>query len=133
MKTTRFVFALVFFTLIIGCSRSSCIFPIPFPRKETQNRTALVIGNAAYKSALLQNAVTDAREMADTLEGFGYVVIRGEDLTRSEMEKVISSFGKALSNRGGVGLFYYAGHAGELMSNWSVERKFTMSQVKVRV
>ncbi len=116
MKTTRFVFALVFFTLIIGCSRSSCIFPIPFPRKETQNRTALVIGNAAYKSALLQNAVTDAREMADTLEGFGYVVIRGEDLTRSEMEKVISSFGKALSDRGGVGLFYYAGHAGEAMS-----------------
>ena len=116
MKTTRFVFALVFFTLIIGCAKAKNIITNLYTPKVHQNRTALIIGNAAYKSALLQNAVTDAREMADTLEGFGYAVIRGEDLTRSEMEKVISSFGQTLSHRGGVGLFYYAGHAGEAMS-----------------
>ena len=120
MKASRFVFVLFFLSLIIGCSWLPEFFlnskPYRSPLKVTQNRTALIIGNAAYKSALLQNAVTDAREMADTLEGFGYAVIRGEDLTRNEMEKVISSFGQTLSHRGGVGLFYYAGHAGEAMS-----------------
>jgi formylglycine-generating enzyme required for sulfatase activity len=98
--------------LCSGCQRS----PKPYPIFDTDNskyRTALVIGNAAYGSASLDNAVKDARDMADTLENFGYDVIRGEDLKRNEMDKAIASFGNTLARKRGIGLFYYAGHAGE--------------------
>lgn len=75
-----------------------------------QNRkTALVIGNGNYASASLKNPVNDARDMADLLKGKGFdtmLVING---SQKKMEESIRKFGKKIM-RGGVGLFYYAGH-----------------------
>ena len=76
-------------------------------------RTALVIGNAAYKSAPLKNPVNDARDMATVLKKSGFIVTLKMNATKREMENSVRKFGKTLRN-GGVGLFYYAGHGMQL-------------------
>jgi len=113
MKAIIFICLFVSLTLIVGCPGPKNIVFNPDTPGAPQNRTALVIGNAAYPSARLENTVKDAREMAGVLENLGYDVIRGEDLALHEMKKAIASFGRVLASRRGVGLFYYAGHAGE--------------------
>lgn len=72
-------------------------------------RIALVIGNGAYKSSPLRNPVNDAEDMAVALEKCKFNVVKITDANRSEMRKAIRKFGNKLM-RGGVGLFYYAGH-----------------------
>lgn len=47
------------------------------------NRLALVIGNANYSNAPLQNPVNDAKAMAQTLRGLGFNVIQEENLSRA--------------------------------------------------
>ncbi len=74
-----------------------------------ETRTALVIGNAAYASAPLKNPVNDARDMASALRGLGFEVILKTDATHKDMEAAVREFGQKL-RRGGVGLFYFAGH-----------------------
>ncbi len=75
-----------------------------------ESRTALVIGNADYKSVvLLSNPLNDARAIAASLKHLGFKVLLGENLSREGMLQHISDFGKLLKP-GGVGLFYYAGH-----------------------
>ena len=72
-------------------------------------RVALVIGNAAYQNDPLRNPVNDARVMAQVLDRLGFQVTKGENLTLSQMRRIIDQFGRDL--RGAqVGLFYYAGH-----------------------
>jgi uncharacterized caspase-like protein len=71
-------------------------------------RVALVIGNAAYRNAPLSNPGNDAKAMAQQLEQLGFHVIRVQDGTQQQMFQAVRSFGDAL--RGGVGLFYFAGH-----------------------
>lgn len=75
----------------------------------TEQRVALVIGNAAYKDSPLINPINDARDMAAALRGLGFEVIFGENLSQTEMKRNIRVFGEKIRN-GGVGLFYYAGH-----------------------
>lgn len=75
----------------------------------SEKRIALIIGNGAYKSAPLKNPVNDAQLMKKTLSDIGFDVSYGENLSRNEMKKKISSFGRKLSTSG-TGLFYYAGH-----------------------
>ena len=77
--------------------------------RDTSRRTALVIGNGAYKDGPLRNPVNDARAMARTLRGLGFKVISGEDLDWRAMRRKIIKFGDEI-NKGGVGLFYFAGH-----------------------
>ena len=72
-------------------------------------RVALVIGNASYKEAPLRNPVNDARDMATTLEGLGFEVIRVENASKEEMERAIGRFTGRLDEESS-GLFYYAGH-----------------------
>ena len=74
-----------------------------------ERRIALVIGNSAYKSSPLRNPVNDATDMAAKLRGLGFQVSLGKDWSRKEMRTAIRKFGNELK-RGGVGLFYYAGH-----------------------
>lgn len=74
-----------------------------------QRRLALVIGNNAYANAPLQNPINDARLIDETLRELGFEVIKGENLTRPEMQAAVESFGQKLGV-GGIGLFYYAGH-----------------------
>jgi len=75
----------------------------------SSERHALVIGNGAYKTALLKNPVHDARDMADLLEDCGFEVSLYRNAGHQLMETAIRRFGKKIS-RGGIGLFYYAGH-----------------------
>lgn len=75
-----------------------------------ENRTALIIGNADYSESPLKNPGNDARDMADALEQIGFDTTLVVDVDRREMGRSIRDFGKKLRKRGGVGLFYYAGH-----------------------
>ena len=78
-----------------------------------ENRYALVIGNGDYKDAPLKNPANDATDMAKVLETCGFSVSLMKNVTQKEMEQAVRLFGKQLK-KGGVGLFYYAGHALQL-------------------
>jgi uncharacterized caspase-like protein len=79
----------------------------PAPSREP--RIALVIGNSAYTTSPLRNPVNDARAIAKSLREMGFEVTLKENATQSVMRQAIRSFGDQLA-RGGVGLFYFAGH-----------------------
>ena len=72
-------------------------------------RVALVIGNGGYDFDRLKNPVNDAIDMAEALKPFGFKVILRTDATQRQMKRALRDFRAELS-RGGVGLFYYAGH-----------------------
>lgn len=72
-------------------------------------RYALVIGNSAYDSKPLKNPANDARDVAQALQRLGFDVQLKTDARLREMEDAIRDFGAKL-RKGGVGLFYYAGH-----------------------
>jgi hypothetical protein len=72
-------------------------------------RFALVIGNNEYDIAPLRNSVNDATDIAQTLGDLGFDVLYKENISQSEMKRVIRSFGEKIRG-GGIGLFYYAGH-----------------------
>jgi len=74
-----------------------------------EHRIALVIGNSAYSSGPLKNPVNDATAMASQLQKLGFTVILRLDATLRGMEDALTDFGDRLK-RGGVGLFFYAGH-----------------------
>jgi hypothetical protein len=80
------------------------------------NRTALVIGNAAYKVSPLTNPINDATDMASALKEKGFDVTFKINVTQKTMERAIRKFGKNLRN-GGIGLFYYAGHGIQIKGN----------------
>ena len=79
-------------------------------RRISQSKLALVIGNSNYKVSPLKNPVNDAKDMARVLKRLGFRVIHKSNADQKSMEKAISAFGRILRKRGGVGLFYYAGH-----------------------
>jgi hypothetical protein len=75
----------------------------------SEQRVALVIGNAEYKSSPLKNPVNDATDMAKKLETMGFKVRKLVNANQVEMKKAIREFGSDLK-KGGVGLFFFAGH-----------------------
>jgi hypothetical protein len=75
----------------------------------TERRTALVIGNSAYRKVPLLNPVNDAQAMATTLRSLGFTVNELENASKVQMAGAIRQFGTSLQ-QGGVGLFYFAGH-----------------------
>ena len=77
--------------------------------QQTEQRVALVIGNASYKDSPLRNPVNDAKDIAETLKGLGFKVILRINSDRRQMIEAVREFGSSIK-RGGVGLFYYAGH-----------------------
>ena len=74
-----------------------------------EQRIALVIGNGQYKEAPLLNPVNDAQAIAKALTRSGFKVTLKENVGRAEMQVALREFGDAL-RKGGVGLFYFAGH-----------------------
>jgi hypothetical protein len=77
------------------------------------DRIALVIGNGAYRNVTpLDNPVTDAADMAATLEAAGFTVTLLLDADQPTLNSSIAGFGRALRDAGrdATGLFYYAGH-----------------------
>lgn len=80
------------------------------PATAAERRVALVIGNGAYADSPLPNTINDARLMTDVLGRLGFKVITKLNATQREMQLAIIGFGDEIE-KGGVGLFYYAGHA----------------------
>jgi uncharacterized caspase-like protein len=74
-----------------------------------ERRTALVIGNAAYRNDPLRNAVHDATDMASSLRQLGFEVVELHDAAHQQMEEGVEQFTRQLG-RGGMGLFYFSGH-----------------------
>ena len=83
---------------------------LPAAHAQGEARTALIIGNAGYSYARLENPVNDARDMADALRGAGFEVILKTDANQGAMKDAIRSFGGALKTKGGVGLLFFSGH-----------------------
>jgi hypothetical protein len=85
-----------------------CLLPV-IAGAASERRIALVIGNSAYSAGPLKNPVNDASDMAAALQQAGFTVILKSNARLQEMEDAIENFGERLK-RGGVGLFYFAGH-----------------------
>ena len=79
----------------------------------TEDRLAIVIGNAAYRFSPLDNPVNDARLMSGLLEKAGFKVFKYENLDRNGLFKALRDFGDRLNDRT-IAVFYYAGHALQL-------------------
>jgi TPR repeat protein len=78
--------------------------------QDTQRRLALVIGNKDYIGDYqLANPENDADDMATTLEGLGFKVIKKTNLDGKAFKKEVDGFGKELVNYD-VALFYYSGY-----------------------
>jgi hypothetical protein len=77
-------------------------------------RTALIVGNAAYSNAPLQNPVNDASDMATVLRGAGFDVILKTDADQRSILDGVRAFGDALKAKGGVGLFFFSGHGAQV-------------------
>jgi formylglycine-generating enzyme required for sulfatase activity len=77
---------------------------------QTEQRIALVVGNASYQEARLRNSVNDAAAVAQALSGAGFKVILRENADRVTMYEAIVEFGDRLREGKGVGLFYFSGH-----------------------
>jgi len=73
-------------------------------------RTALIIGNSSYKLMPLTNPENDAEDIAEKLKTLGFEVIFAKNKSKSGMKTLIREFGAKLKQKGGVGLFFYAGH-----------------------
>jgi uncharacterized caspase-like protein len=79
-----------------------------------EERFALVIGNAAYRSAdPLDNPVNDARLVAQSLRQAGFSVELREDLDRTGLVAALRGFGARL-HENAVAVLYYAGHGLQL-------------------
>jgi len=76
----------------------------------SQERIALVIGNADYQISALKNALNDAQDIAKALENLDFKVTLVENADKKTMKEAIYDFGDML-NKDTVSLFYYAGHA----------------------
>lgn len=98
--------------IILALLALAVVFPSLLPAA-AERRTALVIGNGAYTSGPLKNPVNDAQDMAAALKKAGFAVTLRKNANHREMMESIEDFGNALK-RGGVGLFYYAGHGVQL-------------------
>jgi len=82
---------------------------IPLEPVVAEPRLALVIGNGAYSTAPLRNAVNDARTVDRALRSVGFEVIRIENATKQQMERGIRQLAERLTPAT-VSLVYYAGH-----------------------
>ena len=94
---------------IITGNRQNILQPLLAQNNQQQSRTALVIGNANYSQGKLNNPVNDANDIATALREVGFEVILLTDADLRKMEEALEQLGSNLK-RGGVGLFYYAGH-----------------------
>lgn len=79
----------------------------------TEERVALVIGNAAYRENALDNPINDARLIASSLQRTGFRVTLRENLDRPSLLVALREFGNLL-NENTVAVLYYAGHGLQL-------------------
>lgn len=73
-------------------------------------RAAVVVGNASYDFGPLANPLNDARAMAGVLSELGFEVHLVENASKGELRQMLEVMRTRFAP-GGLGLFYYAGHA----------------------
>lgn len=76
-------------------------------------RVALIIGNSAYPQAPLANPANDASDLAYALEKKGFDVLVRENVGERGLKEAVAAFANHLK-KGGVGLFFFAGHGTQL-------------------
>jgi uncharacterized caspase-like protein len=86
------------------------VFALVAPLAQADGRVALLIGNNAYPSSPLRNAVNDSRDLGAVLRELGFKTIVKENTSRAQMIAALQEFGKALEGAEAA-LFFYAGHA----------------------
>ncbi|MBI1846759.1 MAG: urea ABC transporter substrate-binding protein [Candidatus Rokubacteria bacterium] len=98
--------------LWLACAASAAGQARDFSVQEmrSERRVALVIGNARYADKPLTNPANDAQDIARALRDSGFEVLVKTDAGREDMLAALRQFRQRLAS-GGVGLFYYAGHA----------------------
>ena len=96
--------------LAVGPAERNLLVAVNKAQPASEPRIALVIGNADYPRAPLANPVNDARAVAARLTELRFRVTRLENASQEQMYAALRDFGDQLRG-GGVGLFYYAGHA----------------------
>jgi uncharacterized caspase-like protein len=79
----------------------------------TEERIALVVGNAAYRNDPLDNPVNDARLVAQSLKQSGFNVALHENLDRRALVNALRDFGNRLGDNT-IAVLYYAGHGLQL-------------------
>jgi len=79
----------------------------------TEERIALVIGNATYRVDPLDNPVNDARLVAQSLRQAGFAVRVHENLDRRAMVEALRDFSNRLGENT-IAALYYAGHGLQL-------------------
>lgn len=79
----------------------------------SEQRIALVVGNANYKVRPLKNSRNDADDVSRSLKATGFDVIDLRDATLPQMRTAVRQFGDRLINND-VGLVYYSGHGVEV-------------------
>ena len=74
-------------------------------------RQALVIENTSYQNTKdSPTSLTTTNQVSNVLQSLGFQVTTLGNAKQRETEKAIRQFGRSLSDNGGVGVFYYAGH-----------------------
>jgi hypothetical protein len=97
--------------LLAFCGLIACLVSAPMHDAAAADpRTALVIGNSHYSFAPIVNPFNDATDVAAALRGAGFDVVLKTDANQRDMSDSIRSFGDVLKRKGGVGLFFFAGH-----------------------
>ena len=78
-------------------------------------KRALVVGNSKYRNAPeLKNPANDARAIGGVLKAAGFEVATKLDTGREEMIAAIRDHVRAVEQKKGIGLFYFAGHGVQL-------------------
>jgi len=87
---------------------------LSFDKNIVTDRIALIVGNQNYvNTPSLANSINDAEAICKALKKVGFKIIKRIDPSTDELKKAINDFQTILSV-GGVGLFYYAGHASQI-------------------
>ena len=60
--------------------------------------------------------MNDVRAIKKALEGLGFTVMKYEDCSQKTMKRAMDKFGRRLKGKN-VGLFFYAGHGGQVRGN----------------
>jgi hypothetical protein len=81
--------------------------------RSRERRVALVIGNAAYRTAPLRNPANDAEDMAEALKALDFEVLQARNASLREMRSIMRRFSDEIETSN-VALVYYAGHGIEL-------------------
>lgn len=85
----------------------------PACRAAAETRAAVVVGNAGYSGAALENPGNDARLMAQTLQELGFDVALYQDVTTAQAPLLAKEITRRLA-AADVGILYYAGHGLQL-------------------